>query len=195
LWKEALKGAKDRGWLGDADGQTRQKILSALDHLALPNADRGAEFRQNGDLLPLLNHSTRSHIRADLERYLFASAFASAHGRSPALSDFPTTLLPDHENVDQAMGNGMFSDRFRVQIANSPATTVTSHISKDGHYYIHYDPAQCRSLTVREAARLQTFPDDYFFCGPRTSQYSQVGNAVPPRLASHIAGVVAQALS
>jgi DNA (cytosine-5)-methyltransferase 1 len=135
----------------------------------------------------ICNHETRSHIRADLHRYFFAAVFAKENGRSPTLDDFPTPLLPKHENVH----DDKFGDRFRVQLAGRPSTTVVSHIAKDGHYYIHYDSSQCRSLTVREAARLQTFPDNYFFEGPRTEQYHQVGNAVPPLLAKQIAEIVA----
>ena len=144
------------------------------------------------------NHVSRSHLRADIQRYFFAAAFVAAQngdGRSPVLADFPESLLPKHENVGRAMDGNMFNDRFRVQLANRPSTTITSHIAKDGHYYIHPDPLQARSLTVREAARLQTFPDNYLFCGARTSQYQQVGNAVPPLLAQQIAAVVDDVLS
>ncbi len=137
------------------------------------------------------NHETRGHIRADLHRYFFAAVFAKKNGRSPLLEDFPKSLLPKHKNAIAALKETKFNDRFRVQIAGRPSTTVVSHISKDGHYYIHYDSSQCRSLTVREAARLQTFPDNYFFEGERTEQYKQVGNAVPPLLAKQIAEIVA----
>ena len=136
------------------------------------------------------NHSARGHIRSDLHRYLFASSFAQVKGYSPELGEFPETLHPNHQNVGFALLGSHFADRFRVQVCARPSTTITSHISKDGHYYIHYDPSQCRSLTVREAARLQTFPDNYFFEGPRTAQYIQVGNAVPPLLARQIAALV-----
>lgn len=143
----------------------------------------------------LTAHEARSHMASDLRRYLYAATFAKETGRSPKLADFPLSLLPEHKNVEEGRTGKMFSDRFRVQLAGHVSTTITSHISKDGHYFIHYDPAQCRSLTVREAARLQTFPDNYFFAGPRTEQYHQVGNAVPPQLARQIANIVAEVLT
>lgn len=145
-------------------------------------------------LINLTHHDARAHMKDDLYRYLFAASYAKKFKVSPVLADFPTLLLPKHKNVDIGVSGKMFNDRFRVQLADRPSTTVTSHISKDGHYFIHYDPAQCRSLTVREAARLQTFPDNYFFEGPRTEQYHQVGNAVPAYLALKIAVIVRDVL-
>lgn len=136
-------------------------------------------------------------MASDLARYLFSATFAHSRGYSPQLDVFPPKLLPDHLNVQ--FGNESeaipFKDRFRVQCSNEPARTVVAHIAKDGHYYIHYDPSQCRSLTVREAARLQTFPDNYFFAGNRTEQYTQIGNAVPPLLAHKLAKIVRSLLN
>lgn len=156
-------------------------------------ADGLRSWYQDDRLGGVLQHQTRSHMRSDLYRYLFCASYAAEFGISPKIDQFPPLLLPDHGNVDDE--HVPFADRFRVQMRNLPSTTVVSHISKDGHYYIHHDPAQCRSLTVREAARLQTFPDNYFFEGNRTEQYVQVGNAVPPYLAKQIGEVVADFLA
>ena len=144
----------------------------------------------------LANHETKAHMPSDLLRYFFVAAYGKVTGSSPHLTDFPRALLPEHKNVDREnLGTTIFKDRFRVQLKNKPSMTVTSHMAKDGHAFIHFDPLQCRSLTVREAARIQTFPDSYVFLGSKTAQYTQVGNAVPPYLAKQIADIVADVLS
>lgn len=188
----------------DQEKDVWNRIGKALDQLnTTERYGRGGEFvsfkagcgyRPDWYLDPKLkgvcNHTTKTHMTSDLHRYLFAACFAEVYGRSPTLPDFPVKLWPNHKNAHNVGPSVNFADRFRVQISSKPSTTIMSHIAKDGHYYIHYDPSQCRSLTVREAARLQTFPDNYFFEGSRTDQYTQVGNAVPPLLALRIASIV-----
>lgn len=198
-----------KGWRGEVRSRVEARISSAQ-RMALTRMSYGAAYisgsvrtapaldpelrkwYEDGRLGGVTLHETRSHMRSDLHRYLYAACYAAEFGMSPKLSHFPDSLLPNHGNVDDE--DPPFADRFRVQLARLPSTTVVSHIAKDGHYYIHPDPSQCRSLTVREAARLQTFPDNYFFEGNRTQQYTQVGNAVPPYLARKIAEVVGQYL-
>jgi DNA (cytosine-5)-methyltransferase 1 len=190
-------------------------VVENYSNKLLPNRTRGSNFIKynklygfkrgfSGKLAKWLNdknvggyidHYTRSHMKADLMRYLWASTFAEINANednpSPKAKDFPDFLAPNHKNWE----TGDHADRFRVQVRNQPSLTIKSHISKDGHYYIHYDPSQCRSLTVREAARIQTFPDNYYFeGGGRTAKYHQIGNAVPPYLASQIADIVYKVL-
>jgi DNA (cytosine-5)-methyltransferase 1 len=210
-WLKTLSSVTKRKWLSgySCNGHSKlyRKIISSVSRLQLPEHDLGDEFIEtqvnvgryrkwylDSRIGGVCNHSARRHMRKDIFRYFFAACFAQVYERSPVLRDFPKELLPEHENVRSALKGSMFSDRFRVQLYDRPATTVTSHISKDGHYFIHPDPLQCRSFTVREAARLQTFPDNYFFEGNRTSQYQQVGNAVPPLLAKQIAEIVHRVL-
>jgi DNA (cytosine-5)-methyltransferase 1 len=138
----------------------------------------------------ILSHVTRPHIEMDLIRYFFCAVFREVEGRNPKSKDFPKCLAPNHKSWE----SGKFADRFKVQGVDAPSSTITSHISKDGHYFIHPDITQCRSLTVKEAARLQSFPDSYIFMGERTPQFHQVGNAVPPLLAHQIADRVSSLL-
>lgn len=211
-WKSCLNGEVASRWANagtrKADSEQLSNIIRQnLREIVVPHSDRGGEFVKHESSCEynskwycddriggVCNHGSRSHMKSDLFRYMYASSYAALHKVTPHLRKFPTDLLPDHLNVEDAIKDGHFSDRFRVQVASRPSSTIVSHISKDGHYYIHPDPLQCRSLTVREAARLQTFPDNYFFCGPRTAQYTQVGNAVPPLLAKQIGEIVLDVL-
>ena len=191
---------KDMGPLSKSLEETSKRVRSGLSSggrhwprdLSIKDKPYAEDWYLDSNLNVWLNHEARSHMTSDLRRYAFAATYAALNKHSPTgHAGFSLDgLAPNHANWE----TGKFADRFRVQLYDAPATTITSHIAKDGHYFIHPDPTQCRSLTVREAARLQTFKDNYFFEGNRTQQYHQVGNAVPPMLARLIAATVKEIL-
>lgn len=145
------------------------------------------EIRNGNDILT--QHIARPHREQDKEIYKIAVQKWTDKQERLNYNDLPDRLKT-HQNRTS------FFDRFKVVAADLPySQTVVAHIAKDGHYYIHPDINQNRSISVREAARLQSFPDDYYFEGEkeganRTSAFKQIGNAVPPLMAKEIARTI-----
>jgi DNA (cytosine-5)-methyltransferase 1 len=123
------------------------------------------------------NHEARKHNAQDIERYRILSSH-----KNWQLKDLQN-VRPDLVHHDPKH----FGNRYTVQEWDKPGKTVVAHLYKDGNLFIHPDPEQARTFTVREAARIQSFPDDFVFEGSRTQQYKQVGNAVPPLMAEAFA--------
>ncbi|WP_079914811.1 DNA cytosine methyltransferase [Paenibacillus sp. 32352] len=139
-------------------------------------------IRNEGDILT--QHVARIHNENDRSIYEIAIDLWNNKRQRLKYTDLPEDLRT-HNNLSS------FLDRFKVVSGDLPYShTVVAHIAKDGHYYIHPDKTQKRSLSVREAARLQSFPDNFFFEGPRTSIFTQIGNAVPPIMAEQIAKMI-----
>jgi len=128
----------------------------------------------------LLDHEARKHNERDREIYRRAIAEWNENRKRLRYNKLPP-YLKTHKNKTS------FLDRFKVVDGDGYSHSIVAHLSKDGHHFIHPDINQSRSLTVREAARIQSFPDNYIFEGPRTAQYIQIGNAVPPMMAEGIA--------
>ncbi|BBB31908.1 DNA (cytosine-5)-methyltransferase 1 [Thermotomaculum hydrothermale] len=136
-------------------------------------------IRNNDDILTL--HIARNHNERDRRIYkLYIEAWMKEK-RRPEYNELPEELKT-HRN------RKAFKDRFKVVAPDLPySQTIVAHLGKDGHYFIHPDINQLRSISVREAARLQSFPDNFYFEGPMTAMFRQIGNAVPPLMAQKIA--------
>lgn len=159
--------------LKPGEGENIQKVITPTiknDFLKKIGNDSGVIF----------NHVARNHNDKDRERYQILSEH-----KNWQLKDLQI-VRPDlvHHNPKH------FGNRYTVQEADKPGKTVVAHLYKDGNLFIHPDSEQARTFTVREAARIQSFPDDFVFEGSRTDQYKQVGNAVPPLMAEAFAETI-----
>lgn len=163
---------------GDGNDRSLSYKTKANDYL------KGFSIRNENDILT--QHIARPHSDNDKEIYKIAVKKWESEGLRLNYNDLPRDLKT-HRNTKS------FVDRYKVVASDLPySQTIVAHISKDGHYYIHPDLGQNRSISVRESARLQSFPDNYFFEGileykNRTSAFKQIGNAVPPLMAEQIA--------
>lgn len=159
--------------LNPGEGENIQKAITTTmknDFLMKIGNDSGLVF----------NHTARNHNDKDRERYRILSEH-----KNWQLKDLQV-VRPDLVHHDPKH----FGNRYTVQEADKPGKTVVAHLYKDGNLFIHPDPEQARTFTVREAARIQSFPDDFVFEGSRTDQYKQVGNAVPPLMAEAFAETI-----
>lgn len=155
---------------GEGNEEVYHRIEKKNDYLKI--------MRPNGST-SLYNHVARKHNDLDRQRYKLLS---KNNWQLKELAEVRPDLIhhdPKH-----------FGNRYTVQTATKPGRTVVAHLYKDGNLFIHPDYNQERTFTVREAARIQSFPDDFKFIGSRTNQFKQVGNAVPPLMARQIAKAI-----
>ncbi|HTO36698.1 MAG TPA: DNA cytosine methyltransferase [Flavobacterium sp.] len=149
--------------------------LNAVEY-AKPTTEYLEQSKIRNGLDFVTQHIARPNNENDLEIYRIAVEEWN-NGKRLNYATLPSRLIK-HNNTKS------FTNRFQVVNGQGVSHTVVAHIAMDGHYYIHPDKKQNRSITVREAARIQSFPDDYFFEGSRTAAFKQIGNAVPPLMAA-----------
>lgn len=163
---------------GEGTLNATKYITPTTEYLKKANIRNGLDF--------VTQHIVRPNNDNDLEIYQIAIEQWN-NGKRLNYAELPKRLIK-HSNTDS------FINRFQVVNGQGISHTIVAHISMDGHYYIHPDIKQNRSISVREAARIQSFPDDYFFEGSRTAAFKQIGNAVPPLMAQRIAEKIKEML-
>lgn len=127
---------------------------------------------------------------------MFEEALVNVKGRtgvaprmgSRAWKELRASIVPPYDT-------GKFPNKWRKMEPDLPARTLMAHLGKDSYSHIHYDSAQSRTISVREAARLQSFPDGFVFCGAMNAAFRQIGNAVPPLLSRAVAREIAETVS
>ncbi|MEO9257138.1 MAG: DNA cytosine methyltransferase [Crocinitomicaceae bacterium] len=163
---------------GEGTFNAVEYINPTTKYLKKSNIRNGLDF--------VTQHISRPNNENDLEIYQIAVEKWN-NGKRLNYGELPKRLIK-HSNTDS------FVNRFQVVNGEGISHTVVAHIAMDGHYYIHPDKKQNRSISIREAARIQSFPDNYFFEGSRTAAFKQIGNAVPPLMAEKIAEKINQIL-
>ena len=151
-----------------------------------PTTEYLKQSKIRGEIDFVTQHIARPNNENDLEIYRMAVEEMN-QGKRLNYAKLPERLIR-HKNTSS------FTNRFQVVNGDGISHTVVAHIAMDGHYYINTDIKQNRSITIREAARIQSFPDDYFFEGSRTAVFKQIGNAVPPLMAEKIARKIKEIL-
>lgn len=197
-WKKELKFTYPRFDIEENKNQVLSDLFSDLRKLKSGQGTQNAtEYEgppteyliqskiRNGQEF-VTQHIVRPNNENDLEIYRIAVEEWNK-GKRLNYATLPPRLIK-HNNTES------FSNRFQVVNGKGVAHTIVAHIAMDGHYYIHPDIKQNRSISVREAARIQSFPDDYFFEGSRTAALKQIGNAVPPLMAEKIAKKIKEML-
>ena len=140
------------------------------------------KIRKENDL-KIFDHVARTHNESDKKRF-----------KEMSKNKWTFEKLLEKKPLLNHKKQRVFKNSYVVQLWDKPSRTIISHLYKDGNQFIHPDYQQERTLTVREAARLQSFPDDFKFAGPRTEQYKQIGNAVPPLMSEKIATSIKKVL-
>ena len=174
-----VPGLRTHVTVGDAIGDLPalplpEKNLKVADLESAYMDDPGCEYQRwaRGGLATVHNNVTRWHRPKDLEVFRHMKQGSK------------WSQLSQEDRKKIGYSNDSFDDKWKRLDSGKPSWTITSHLAKDGYMYIH--PVQDRTISVREAARLQSFPDKFVFHGSRGAQFRQIGNAVPPLLAKSI---------